>query len=134
MRTVAKVPCGSCPYRKDVPSGIWMQSDYDKLPAYDGPTWAQPFEMFGCHQRDDNLCAGWLACHGTQGENALLSVRMAANRLDPVVWTYRTRVPLFASGTEACAHGLRDIRKPGKRARKMIVGLLGKLRLKPKLF
>ncbi|MFD7961193.1 DUF6283 family protein [Streptomyces zaomyceticus] len=35
-------PCASCPYRRDVPSGVWSRGDYVKLPLYDGPTWTQP--------------------------------------------------------------------------------------------
>ena len=49
--SVAKVPCGSCPYRRDVPSGIWEQHEYDKLPEYDGQTWEQNPALFLCHQR-----------------------------------------------------------------------------------
>jgi hypothetical protein len=33
-----KYPCPSCPYRKDVPSGVWAPEEYDKLPAYDNDT------------------------------------------------------------------------------------------------
>lgn len=28
-----KVPCGTCPYRRDVPAGIWHGEEYAKLPA-----------------------------------------------------------------------------------------------------
>jgi hypothetical protein len=34
--TCAARPCASCPYRKDVPSGIWAAHEYTKLLAYDG--------------------------------------------------------------------------------------------------
>jgi hypothetical protein len=61
-RTVAKAPCKSCPYRRDVPSGIWHSSEYDKLPQYDGEIVDQLMKggqaLFDCHQRDGNLCAG----------------------------------------------------------------------------
>ena len=57
-----RVLCASCPYRKDVPSGIWEQSEYDKLPKYDGETWEQAGALFMCHLRDGCLCGGWLAC------------------------------------------------------------------------
>lgn len=116
------VPCGSCPYRKDVPSGIWEKHEYDKLPSYDGPTWGQSFAVFMCHQQDGCLCGGWLACHNPR---ELLALRIARN-IDPSVFRYRTKVRVFASGAAARAHGMRDIRRPGTRASKMIKGLARK--------
>jgi hypothetical protein len=122
---VAKVPCGSCPYRKDVPSGIWARSEYDKLSLYDGPTWAQHHALFLCHQRDGCLCAGWLACHDPGELLALrLHSRTGSTRIDPAVYDYKTNVPVFASGAEARAHGIKDIRRPKLKARKMILGVL----------
>jgi|SRR5262252_2956046 len=122
MLTVAKRPCGSCPYRKDVPSGIWAREEYEKLPLYDGPTWQQTFAVFMCHQRDGNLCAGWLACHGPW---ELLALRIARlrNEVDPAVMSYATDVPVFASGACAHAHGVRDLKKKTPRAIKMLRGL-----------
>ena len=47
VRPPAKSPCGSCPYRQDVPSGVWAASEYEKLPAYDAPeTFMQPPGLF----------------------------------------------------------------------------------------
>src|SRR5205085_516935 len=110
-------PCGSCPYRRDVPSGIWSREEYEKLPRYDRPTWEQPFGLFMCHQRDGNLCGGWLACHD---RDELLALRMSRDFDPTAVRLYSTPVPVFASGAEACAHGLRDIDRPGSDARKMM--------------
>ncbi len=118
--TVARVPCGSCPYRQDVPSGIWQRHEYDKLPAYDAPTWAQPIGLFMCHQRDGNLCAGWLACHDPR---ELLALRLARD-VDPAVYDYQTDVPVFASGAAARDHGVRDIKRPKAKANKMMRGLV----------
>lgn len=114
-------PCGSCPYRCDVPSGIWHKSEYNKLLRYDGPTFVQDPVAFMCHQRDGNLCGGWLACHGPQ---ELLALRFPGLNADPAVFEYKTTVPVFASGAAARAHGIKDIRRPGARARKMIDGLV----------
>lgn len=119
LLTAAKRPCGSCPYRKDVPSGIWAREEYEKLPKYDGETWQQTFAIFMCHQRDGHLCAGWLACHGPQ---ELLALRLERN-VDVRVFSYTTDVPVFASGAEACAHGVRDLKRITPRARKMLIGL-----------
>jgi hypothetical protein len=124
MTTLLKaptVPCGSCPYRKDVPSGLWAREEYDKLSRYDGQTWEQSQAIFMCHQRDGRLCGGWLACHGP-GE--LLALRLHARELDSGVFDYETDVPVFLSGAEARAHGIRDIKSPKPMARKMIAGLV----------
>lgn len=80
-----KVPCGSCPYRKDVPSGIWHPDEYAKLPAYDRETPFQPTSLFMCHQRDGCLCGGWLMTHDRRH---LLALRIAAGRIDPAVFDY----------------------------------------------
>jgi Family of unknown function (DUF6283) len=119
------VPCGSCPYRRDVPSGIWARHEYNKLPAYDGSTTEQcrvieqAGRVFMCHQRTGNICGGWLACHDPM---ELLALRLARN-VDPAVFEYTTDVPIFASGAEAREHGLRDYKNPEAKARRMIDGL-----------
>lgn len=124
--TVSQVPCGSCPYRCDVPSGIWMKNEYDKLPQYDGPTGGQNPHLFLCHQKDGCLCAGWLACHDP---HELLALRFfarggAGREIAREVYSYTTSVPVFTSGADARQHGLREIDNPGPRAQKMIEGLL----------
>ena len=112
-------PCASCPYRRDVPSGIWHPEEYEKLPRYDAPTYEQPTGLFLCHQTgaDDDgrrVCAGWVGCHG--GE--LLGLRLGASTgaLDPqdvdATFAYESPVPLFASGAAAAAHGLREVETP----------------------
>jgi hypothetical protein len=123
LNDVAKRPCGTCPYRKDVPSGVWAANEYEKLPAYDAEMAFQPIARFDCHQRDGKLCAGWLACHGP---HALLAIRwgLIAGKIDPEVLDYSTDVPLFKSGQEACDHGKRDIANPGEAAGRKIMGLL----------
>lgn len=119
-------PCGSCPYRKDVPSGIWHPSEYEKLPAYDGEIIEQvqkgAFGLFMCHQQDGKMCGGWLACHGPEN---LLALRMSRG-VAPEAHRYETSVPVFQSGAEARQHGLRDIAKPDVKAGKMIAGLVRK--------
>lgn len=119
-----KVPCGTCPYRRDVPSGLWHADEYAKLPAYDGETWEQPHELFLCHQRDGCLCGGWLLCHDRQH---LLALRLHA--VDASAWDYASDVPVFGSGSEAAAHGMADIDAPSPAAEKKIRGLVKKLRL-----
>jgi len=108
-------PCASCPYRQNVPSGVWDASEYAKLPAYDAPTGEQPAGAFFCHQQDGSVCAGWL---GHRDPYHLLAVRIgiSAGALDESCIDYKTDVPLFTSGEEAAAHGMRDYEHPGPKA------------------
>lgn len=116
-----KAPCKSCPYRKDVPSGVWAAEEYEKLKAYDGDTFDQLTNggttLFLCHQQNNALCSGWLGCHGT---DELLALRLHAKHVDASVFGYETDVPLFSSGAEAARHGLRDIDGPSERADRVI--------------
>lgn len=116
-----KVPCGSCPYRRDVPAGIWHANEYDKLPAYDAPTAEQPRQLFMCHQQDGCLCGGWLLTHD---RDHLLALRLHFRLLDPSVWDYAADVPVYASGAEAAAHGKSGIAEPDAAARRKIAGLI----------
>ncbi|MFA4084311.1 DUF6283 family protein [Mycobacteroides salmoniphilum] len=117
-------PCASCPYREDVPSGVWHATEYQKLIAYDAPTSEQPTSLFLCHQTDAadqaaRLCAGWVGCHG--GEE-LLAIRMGAvtGSLSPedvqAAFDYVSPVPLFESGRDAAEHGIFEIEDPGGQA------------------
>lgn len=113
-----KAPCGSCPYRRDVPAGIWEAHEYAKLPPYDRETWEQPFALFFCHQQDGCLCAGWVGCHDTAN---LLSMRL--HPVAPETFTYESPVSLFASGAEAALHGMSGVASPDIRARQTIAKL-----------
>ncbi len=121
----AKTPCKSCPYRRDVPAGVWDASEYEKLPGYDGETFEQiegGMALFFCHQQDGHLCAGWVGCHDPQ---ELLALRL--HPVDPSTFSYRSPLPLFASGTEAAAHGMSGIEEPDSRARAVIARLTRKM-------
>lgn len=118
MISCADRPCATCPYRLDVPSGIWDASEYGKLPLYDGDMAQQALagavNLFDCHHQPGSaLCAGWV---GTHSPGNLLALRIHAARVDPEIHAFRSPVPLFASGAAAAAHGIRDIRSPGKEA------------------
>lgn len=108
---VAPNPCASCPYRRDVPSGIWDPSEYAKLSAYDADTGDQPWQAFGCHRDDGRLCAGWL---GHRRPQDLLAVRIGvtSNSYPATIMRYRTDVPLFGTGAEAAEHGLSAVSAP----------------------
>lgn len=122
-------PCDSCPYRLDVPSGIWHPDEYAKLPRYDADTPDQPPGVFLCHQGNGHVCAGWAGCHDTHN---LLSLRVArAQRVlsdDELqaTLTYVSPVPLWPSGAEAAAHGLAETENPGPAARRTVDHLLAR--------
>ena len=124
VREPAPSPCATCPYRRDVPSGVWDVEEYEKLRGYDAPTWAQPAEVWICHsstgpRTDRRLCAGWAGCH--DGEE-LLALRVAeahkalSREVIAAAVEYVCPVPLFASGNEAADHGMADIQRPGREA------------------
>lgn len=119
--TPRKNPCASCPYRKNVPSGIWDESEYQKLPLYDGEIFEQGADaVFMCHQQDGCVCSGWLGHR--EDPTDLLAVRLGLSfkHLDPSCADYTTDVPLFSSGEEAAEHGLTQLYYPGKAAQKTI--------------
>lgn len=128
LRPPAPRPCDSCPYRRDVPSGIWAHEEYEKLRHYDAPTAHQPTGLFQCHQTDAasdtrRICAGWAGCH--DGAH-LFSLRLAVldGRIAPsthqVVADYISSVALFASGNEAADHGQADLDQPTDEAERLI--------------
>jgi hypothetical protein len=123
----AKNPCGTCPYRQDVPSGVWAPEEYAKLPPYDGETITQPMGLFLCHQADGRLCAGWCGTHDMEENFAL---RLHAHGMDYATLTaaldYSTEVPLWASGQEAHDHGMAEVENPSTEARRKIDRLLQK--------
>lgn len=118
-------PCGSCPYRRNVPSGVWHEEEYMKLPAYDNEMAEQPTSVFMCHQGDGKACAGWL---GYRDPYDLLAVRLsvATGRMDPSCMNYTGNANLFDSGAEAAAHGMRDMENPSPAA----MAVMGKIERK----
>lgn len=117
-----KNPCASCPYRTRVASGIWDESEYSKLPAYDGEIHEQTsIAVFMCHQpAEGSVCSGWLG-HRAYPED-LLAVRLGVLRgdLDQSCLEYSTDVPLFGSGAAAAEHGMKDFQAPQADARRVI--------------
>jgi hypothetical protein len=124
----ADAPCKSCPYRRDVPSGVWAAHEYEKLECYDGPPIEQIIfggtGLFLCHQRDNHLCAGWVAAHGPRN---LIALSIHADEVEASVFGYHTETPVFASGKEASTHGQRDITNPGDDARRVVGRLWDKI-------
>lgn len=124
----ARAPCRSCPYRRDVPAGVWAAEEYDKLWRYDGSISDQAFNgalgLFFCHQRDGRLCAGWVGCHDMTDN---LAVRL--HGIAPEAFDYESHIPLFGSGHDAADHGMNGIDRPDEVARRMVARLAKKLGL-----
>ena len=122
MSEIRSNPCTACPYRRDVPSGLWAYEEYEKLRDYDAPTGDQPFADFGCHATPDHLCHGWAVVHTSRGhEYDLLALRLHGNPPIP-----DAAVPLFDSGNEAADHGQADIEAPSDTAVKTVARLISK--------
>lgn len=126
------VPCPSCPYRRNCPSGVWDTSEYAKLPEYDNETFAQPVGVFMCHDANDKatMCRGWLDAHD---KHHSLSLRLAAaiGSVDASVFDLpHSGIPTFASGREAAEHGMADIADPGDNAVRVINKLTRRRRKK----
>ena len=61
MKFDTQSPCGSCPYRKDAPLGLWHPSEFENLAASE----RHPIgSVFACHatakKPEHSVCAGWL--------------------------------------------------------------------------
>lgn len=117
--TVKPSPCASCPYRRNVPSGVWAADEYDALTAFDGAPSGQAVSLFMCHQADEKLCSGWV---GHKSPHDMLALRLGVIRgqVAPEALDYVTDVPLFASGAEAAEHGKRDIEHPSAGAQEQV--------------
>lgn len=115
---VRPTPCPQCPYRCDVPSGVWSHEEYEKLRLYDSETFDQPFSAFGCHAKPEFFCHGWAIVHTSRGGRFdLLALRLGR---DAEVVIPEPTVPLFTSGNEAADHGQRNIESPDLAARKAV--------------
>lgn len=117
-------PCASCPFRCDVPSGVWSAQEYEALRDYDGGADEQASSRHGlfvfmCHQGDDHLCSGWVG-HRDPHELIALRIGVAMGRVVRDVFSYSTSVRLFATGAAACKHGKIRITRPGAKAREMV--------------
>lgn len=122
MSEIRSNPCSACPYRCDVPSGVWAADEYDKLRSYDNPTGDQPFAVFACHATPEHLCNGWAVVHSNRGhEYDLLALRLHGDPPIP-----ETTVELWASGNIAADHGQADIAHPTVEARQTAARLTRK--------
>lgn len=109
--------CSACPYRRDVPSGVWAEQEYEKLVEYDRPTGDQPLGAFRCHATPESYCHGWVNVHSNRGhEHELLALRLTGDVPDPDDRAMTKDPALFDSGTEAAEHGKRELDDPSDEA------------------
>jgi uncharacterized protein DUF6283 len=111
---IRKEPCSTCPYRTDVPAGIWAFETYEMLRPYDAPTGEQPYAPFGCHSTPSQYCHGWAVTHNSRGHAfELLALRLHA----PEAEIPKSEVIFFGSGNEAADHGQAELEEPSIEAR-----------------
>lgn len=103
--------CSACPYRCDVPAGVWSEEDYAKLPPYDVETFDQPTAGFACHATPDHLCHGWAVVGG----HDLLALRLASLG-GPGLQIPTPSTDLWETHTQAAEHGLSGVAEPGAEA------------------
>lgn len=87
--TFASHPCGSCPYRVDVPVGTWHREEFENLLANDADELSGG--VFGCHRfrlrpEKAEVCAGWFLDQKRRGFPSI-QLRLMLMRLaeQPVV-------------------------------------------------
>lgn len=112
---VDALPCPTCPYRKDTPSGVWAPEEYEKLRNYDDNT---SFATFLCHQSNivgrDAVCRGWLSVHC---ESVAVRLAVMTGEVPPGSPYAEVGTELYASGNEAADAGLKGVKRPGRKAK-----------------
>lgn len=125
----AAVPCRSCPYRRDTPTGVWHPTEYEKLRGFaDGQGEGIPhIGIFLCHQTnavgEETVCRGWLTV-----EQDSVAVRLALMKGDVTPEQVYAEVPvaLYGSGEEAAAAGLSGVDAPSPEADRLMDRLVKK--------
>lgn len=121
----AAVPCGTCPYARRTPLGIWDASEYEKLPAYDEGGMA--LGIFLCHQTNatgkPTVCRGWLS---VAADSIAVRLAIIQGQITPEQRDAPPLVELYGSGVEAAEAGLAGVERPGVKARQAITRLVRK--------
>lgn len=75
-------PCGSCPYRKDAPLGLWHPAEFDNLARTERDQFGAVFACHGTAKKPTrSVCAGWLLAQREAGVPSI-ALRMRLMR-DP---------------------------------------------------
>jgi hypothetical protein len=124
---VAKLPCPTCPYRKDTPPGIWSACEYSKLPLYDEGQFPPVTNLFLCHQSKaigtETVCRGWLT---VASESVAVRLAVIRGHVTPEQVYEPVAVELYNTGREACDAGTAGIDEPSAEAVRKIHGLVAR--------
>ncbi len=124
MTEVRRRACAFCPYRRDVPPGVWHPEEYEKLRGYDAFTPEQPLAVFMCHSGPDLACHGWAVVHTSRGHSRdLLALRLRPPREIPAAST-----ELFGSAEEAADYGQQEMDVRARAAIEKMVRAYARLR------
>jgi len=130
MLATNKNPCTTCPYRRDVPAGVWTAEEYAKLREYDDES-NPALAVFLCHQSNvvgvATACKGWVMVHQ---ESVAVRLGCVLGQLDPATCFAETEIPLHESGVAAADFGEQGVKRPGRKALKVIGKLAGTGRFK----
>src|SRR5262245_53386882 len=91
-------PCSSCPYRQDVPGGVWDAEEYEKLAGFSAPFPALAY--FLCHQggtEHPQLCRGWLK---VERDSVAVRLLLHTGQLTPAERDRPVTVALYPTGAE----------------------------------
>ena len=114
--TFAPHPCGSCPYRVDVPIGTWHREEFENLLANDADELNGG--VFGCHRfrlriKDAEVCAGWFLDQTRRGIPSI-KLRLVLMRLDEQPVVTNGGHELYSTLKKMClANGVRRARFRG---------------------
>ena len=118
-------PCGSCPYRRDVPPGVWHPDEYEKLRGYDEGGLA--LGIFLCHQTNatgrETVCRGWLT---VASDSIAVRLGLARGLLTTAMRDALVDVDLYPNGAEAAEAGMAGVDDPTPETRLMISRLIRK--------
>lgn len=118
--------CDSCPYRRDVPPGVWAKEEYDKLPLYDCDAPMPALSSFLCHQSHATeiatVCRGWLSVHRDSVAARISQIK--GELLPEDIPTADESNVYYESGAEAAKAGKRGVRRPSKAAKQKVRNLV----------
>ena len=118
---VKKEPCLTCPYRLDVPSGVWSFEEYEKLRLFDEGSEMPCLSTFLCHQStvagQQIACKGWLMVHR---DSVAVCLACLTGQVDAETCFEEPEAELHESGNAAADFGQRDLKRPKKKALKVI--------------
>lgn len=123
---VPKRACGSCPYHRDTPSGVWAADHYQLLATYDEQPGQTPaLATFHCHQENatgrPTVCRGWLSTHR---DSVAVRLALCMGKLQPADVPTQPEPDYYGTGTEASLAGLAEIDAPSPEAQRLMDKLL----------